>query len=119
MNDPIEGVRRGVLAEWAFAQMYRAMRLAEKTAGDYVHNKEVVANSAVGQREIPTTADLDVIASDNKWYMQQAQMYAAVFAAAELADDSPFRARYQQVIDAVSASLGGDLIPRQRVSARN
>lgn len=119
MNDDIPGVDRGHVAEWALAQMYRAMRLAEKAAGDYAHNKAIVANSRVGAREIPTQADLDTLAGDNKWYMQQAQMYAAVFAACELADDSPHRKKYQVAIEAVVASMSPDLIPRQRVPMGN
>lgn len=119
MNNDISGVDRGHVAEWALAQMYRAMRLAEKAAGDYSHNKSIVANSYVGQRDIPTQADLDTLAGDNKWFMQQTQMYAAVFAAMELADDSPHRAKYEAAIRAASASLTGNQIPKQRVPAEN
>ena len=119
MNDNIPGVDRGNLGEWAFAQMYRAMRLAEKAAGDYAYNNKLIAESKLGARDTPTQADLDLMASDNKWYMQQAQTYAAIFVAAELGDESPHRDKYQRAIQAVSASLGGNLIPRQREHANN
>lgn len=119
MNADIPGVDRGHVAEWAIAQMYRAMRLAEKSAGDYAHNKGLIANSNMGARDIPTQADLDTLAGDNKWYMQQAQMYAAIFVTFELADESPHRDKYQAAITAAGASLGGKQIPRQRVPAEN
>lgn len=115
----IPGVDRSHLAEWAIAQMYKAMRLAEKAMADYDLNKSIIINSSPGDRSIPRQSDLNTIAGTHQMHVNNANMYAAVFAACELADDSPHSAKYQAAIAAVGASLADKQIPQQRVPAGN
>lgn len=114
MNDDIPGVDRSHVAEWALAQMYRSMRLAEQAFESYRYNKNLIATSSPGDRLIPRKEDLDLIAGDNQMHVRNANMYASIFTALELADESPHRKKYQAAIEAVGRSLAEDLIPRQR-----
>lgn len=114
MITDIPSIDREDLSVYAFANMYRAMRKAEQAAKDYAHNLKIVANSTPGDRSIPREQDLNTLASDNKWYMQQAEMYAKIFLSAEMADDSPRRKDFQRAVELVDAHLTGKLIPEQR-----
>lgn len=114
MSVEIEGIDKGNLAEWAFAQMYAAMRDAEQNSKDYNHNADIVARSLPGDRTIPRQADLDNLAGNTKFFMQRAEMYAAIFTACEVADDSPNRDKYMRAIRAVDALRAAKQIPQQR-----
>lgn len=114
MSVDIPDIDTAHLAEWAFAQMYRAMRDAEQYSDSYNLNSKIVENSRVGDRSIPRPWDLDVLSGNVKFFMQRAETYAAIFAACELADDSPHRQKYQRAIRAVDSHRAGKLIPKQR-----
>lgn len=114
MSEDIPDVDTAHLAEWAFAQMYRAMRDAEQTSDKYNYNAKIVENSKSGDRSIPRPSDLDNLSGNVKFFMQRAEMYAAIFAACELADDSPHRQKYQRAIRAVDRLRAAKLIPEQR-----
>lgn len=105
MNKDIPGIDSTDLSAYAFAHMYRAMKQAQQAAIDYAYN---LGAPGLAQSEV------DVLASDNVWYMRQARTYALVFLAAEMADDSPRKADFQRAIKLVDAMLGEKLIPRQR-----
>lgn len=113
MIKDIPGIDREDLSVYAFANMYRAMKQAEQAARDYVYNKGLIAESSLSDRRL-SMQELDTLASDNKWYMQQAEMYAKVFLSAEMADDSPRRRDFQRAVEVVDRHLDGKLIPEQR-----
>lgn len=111
----IPGVYRADLAQWALANMYKSMRLAEQANASFTYNSEILVNSKVGDRAIPRPSeDLNAIANDNQMHVRNAHMYAAIFTAVELADDSPRVDKYKAAIKAVDAQWAKDLIPRQR-----
>lgn len=114
MNKDIPGIDRSDLSVYAFAHMYRAMKQAEQAAVDVVHNSDLMASSGVSDRGRPTVQDIELLISDNKWYIAQSEMYAMVYLAAEMADDSPRRNQFQQAMKRVDAFLSQKLIPRQR-----
>ena len=114
MSVDIPNVDADHLAEWAFAQMYRAMRDAEQSSDDYNYNSKLVENSKSGDRLIPRPSDLDILSGKVKFFMQRAEMYASIFAACELADDSPHRDKYRRAIQAVDRQRAGKTIPQQR-----
>lgn len=114
MPKNIPGVDRTHIAEWALAQMVRSMKLSEAAFDNYNYNKSLVVNSVPGDRSIPRAEDLAVIAADNQMHVRNAHMYAAIFTAMELADESPHRAKYVEAIKAAAASLTDKQIPRQR-----
>ena len=99
MNERID------LAEYAFQEMYRNMRLAEKL------DKEILRDYG----HIPWEELKDLVGT-NKFHMQQSEMYASVFLAAEMADDSPRRDKYRQLLSKMDASWGDNQIPQPRVA---
>lgn len=102
MTTNINGVDPSDLAEWALAQMYLAMKLAEKSYADY----------GASEGSIPTDK-LDRIAAEQQMHVRHVGMYAAVFRSAESANNSPRRNKYQEILAAVDASLARKQIPRQ------
>ena len=95
------------LAEYAFREMYINMRAAEKYREEYDRDYGHVA-----------TDEAEKLSDRNKWCMQQAGMYAGVFLAAEVAEDSPNYKKYQEIIADVEASWRTNQIPEPRVAAR-
>lgn len=93
------------LAEYAFGKMYECMRQAE-------YESKLYARDA-GAIDMET---LNLHASNNQWYIRQAQMYAMIYLAAEMADDSPNPDKYQRVIRAVEATWDSNQIPKPRVA---
>lgn len=91
------------LAEYAFEQMYDCMRKAEQKSAEYTRDYGIIAQD-----------DLDSLAAKNGWYINQANMYANIFMAAELGEESPNKEKYQAAIKRVEAAWH----PKQNTGAR-
>lgn len=99
----IKGIDNENLAEYAFGKMYECMRNAE-------YESKLYARDA-GNIDMET---LNTHAGNNQWYIRQAQMYAMIYLAAEMADESPNPQKYRRVIRAVEASWASNQIPTPR-----